>query len=78
MTSATQKTLEQAETLNINDGEVLIVKIDMKLHGQLSWGQIDKLRVAFGDTKVLITDKEMEFDKMAIEDLEKTVKELRR
>lgn len=78
MSGATQKILEKAETLNINDGEVLIVKIDMKLHGQLSWGQIDNIRMAFGDTKVLIADKDMGFSKMKIEDLGKAVEGLKK
>lgn len=77
MSKATKEIMAQAEKININDGEFLIVKIDMKKHGQLSWSKIENLREAFGDTKVLIADTDIGFEKASISDLEEILKQLK-
>ena len=77
MSKATNEIMAQAEKININDGDLLIVKIDMKKHGQLSWSKIEKLRRAFGDTKVLIADAGMDFEKSSINELEEMLKQLK-
>ena len=77
MSKATNEIMAQAEKININDGEFLIVKIDMKKHGQLSWSKIENLRRAFGDTKVLIADADMGFEKASINELEEMLKQLK-
>jgi len=46
MSKATNEIMAQAEKININDGEFLIVKIDMKKHGQLSWSKIEKASIS--------------------------------
>jgi len=77
MGKATNEIMAQAEKININDGEFLIVKIDMKKHGQLSWSKIENLRRAFGDTKVLIADVDIGFEKASISELEEMLKQLK-
>ena len=76
MSKGTKEIMAQAEKININDGEFLIVKIDMKKHGQLSWSKIENLREAFGDTRVLIADVDIGFEKADISDLEEMLKQL--
>ena len=77
MSKATNEIMAQAEKININDGEFLIVKIDMKKHGQLSWSKIENLRRAFGDAKVLIADVDIGFEKASISELEEMLKQLK-
>ena len=77
MSKATNEIMAQSEKININDGEFLIVKIDMKKHGQLSWSKIENLRRAFGDTKVLIADVDIGFEKASISELEEMLKKLK-
>ncbi|HEY7866533.1 MAG TPA: hypothetical protein VIC51_11085 [Psychromonas sp.] len=77
MSKATNEMIGSAEKLNINNGEFLIVKIDLKKFGQLSWAKIDNLRRAFGETKVLIADSSFEFEKASIDDLENMLKQLK-
>ena len=77
MSKAAKEIIAQAEKLNINDGEFLIVKIDMKKHGQLSWSKVANLRSAFGNTKVLIADADMGFGKASISELEEVLKQLK-